>query len=72
MHIPIPDIFSAYNRKLVWDDAEGAHRRYEDAVSAEGAGRAGDCIACGQCESACPQNLPIIELLQRCAEAFDA
>lgn len=72
MHIPIPDIFSAYNRKLVWDDAEGARRRYEDAVSAEGAGRAGDCIACGQCVGACPQNLPIIELLQRCAEAFDA
>ena len=29
------------------------------------------CIQCGQCEAACPQRLPIIELLQECAEAFD-
>ena len=38
-NIPIPDIFSAYNRRLVWDDDEGARKRYAEAVSAEGAGR---------------------------------
>ena len=71
-NIPIPDIFSAYNRRLVWDDDEGARKRYAEAVSAEGAGRASDCIACGQCEGACPQSLPVIELLKKCAEVFDA
>ena len=28
------------------------------------------CIRCGQCENACPQNLPIIDLLKQAAEAF--
>ena len=71
-HIPIPDIFSAYNRLLIYGDEAGAQKRYDEAVSAESAGRASDCIACGQCESACPQSLPIIDLLNRCAAAFEA
>ncbi|MBO4538076.1 MAG: 4Fe-4S dicluster domain-containing protein, partial [Erysipelotrichaceae bacterium] len=38
----------------------------EYAIVTEGKGRASDCIQCGQCESVCPQHLPIIELLQNC------
>jgi predicted aldo/keto reductase-like oxidoreductase len=34
-------------------------------------GRAGDCIACGQCEGLCPQHLPIIEHLQAVSKHFD-
>ena len=33
-------------------------------------GRAADCIGCGQCESVCPQHLPIRKLLAETAEAF--
>ena len=29
------------------------------------------CIQCGQCESVCPQHLPIIELLQNAAKVLD-
>lgn len=64
MQIPIPDIFAAMNLKLGNGQLEEAKRTYLKAA-AEGH-RASDCIECGQCESACPQHLSIIELLKDC------
>lgn len=71
MNIPIPDIFAARNRELIWGDAERAKRDYLDAVGKEGAGKASDCITCGQCEGACPQSIPIISWLEECAAAYE-
>ena len=34
-------------------------------------GRARDCIGCGRCERACPQHLPIRELLKKVSAVFD-
>ena len=34
--------------------------------------KAGDCIGCGVCETRCPYNLPIREMLARCKEEFGA
>ena len=34
-------------------------------------GEAGTCLACGACESVCPQHLPIIDLLAEASEAGD-
>ena len=34
--------------------------------------KAGDCIGCGGCESRCPYQLPIREMLARCKEEFGA
>ena len=34
--------------------------------------RAGDCIGCGVCESRCPYQLPIRQMLARCKEEFGA
>ena len=34
-------------------------------------GKASDCIRCGKCEHACPQHLPIRELLTEVAKEFE-
>ena len=63
MNIPIPDIFNVENRKK--GQPEFRSKR-EYAIVTLHKGKASDCIACGQCEGACPQHLPIISLLEQC------
>ncbi|MDR1134643.1 MAG: aldo/keto reductase [Clostridiales Family XIII bacterium] len=60
--IPIPKVFGAYNRKLVYDDLSAAQLQYSVEVFRRG--RASDCIACGECERVCPQHIGIIEILK--------
>ena len=67
-HIPIPDVLAAMNLRLVNGQLDEAREAYAAATGAQGAGSAADCIACGQCEAACPQHLPIIRHLARAAE----
>ena len=68
MQIKIPDIFSARNQDIIFGQTERARNRYAQIIK-DSAG-ADQCIQCGQCESACPQNLPIIDLLKQAAKAF--
>ncbi|MBR0218733.1 MAG: aldo/keto reductase [Clostridia bacterium] len=63
MGIPIPEIFNVVNRKR-GSAAFRTVREYN--IVTQGKGRASDCVGCGQCESVCPQHLPIIKLLQEC------
>ena len=63
MSIPIPEIFALRNRQIV-DESLDLKAEYQQA--ADGKGKASDCIECGQCESACPQSLKIIDLLKQC------
>ncbi len=67
MQIPIPEIFTVSNRKA-GSPAFRTVREYN--IVTQGKGRASDCLQCGQCEAACPQHLPIIELLESC-KAFE-
>lgn len=62
-HIPIPEVFAAMNLQLANGQLGEAREAYAAAVGTLGAGSAADCIACGQCEAACPQHLPIIRYL---------
>ena len=66
--IPIPEIFEARNKQLVWGQLEQGKAEYAKAVA--DVGTASDCIACGQCERACPQQIPVIDRLKDCAAAF--
>ena len=67
MGIPIPDIFTVANRRKGSPHFRTV-REYDNVT--QGKGRASDCVQCGQCESACPQHLPIIRLLKECDELF--
>ena len=68
--IDIPGIFSAMNKQLGNGQMDEARAAYFEAAP-EGR-RASDCIGCGQCESACPQSLKIIDGLKQAAEMFEA
>ena len=70
VQIPIPDIFTARNKQLVFGKIDEGNADYA-ALLTKGAGAA-DCIACGQCESVCPQKINIIERLSECAGNFSA
>lgn len=71
MNIPIPRYFSLYNIDLQeskdkpWNP-QGEY--YGRLIQVYGA--ADQCIQCGQCESVCPQHLPIIQHLAEVAEYF--
>lgn len=72
-NIAIPQYFSLYN-EIMREDME--HKGWTVSFSnysalAENHGKAKDCIACGQCERACPQHIDIIENLKHVSERFD-
>ncbi len=67
--IPIPEIFAARNKQLVWEKIEEGKNNYAQAT--EKAGKASQCIACGQCERTCPQQIHVIERLKECAAVFE-
>lgn len=58
----IPRIFAAYNDAYMFDRYEKLSWEYARILKEEG--DAARCVACGQCEEACPQKLQIIDLLQ--------
>lgn len=68
-NIPIPEIFAVKNDAVLNGAWDGGKRGCSIATANKG--KASDCIQCGQCEAACPQHLPIIELLGQCAKEME-
>ncbi len=73
MKIAIPQFFSMYNEDMRehleekgWTVNFTNYNKLTDKF-----GKAKDCIGCGQCESVCPQHLPIIENLKAVSAHFD-
>jgi predicted aldo/keto reductase-like oxidoreductase len=72
MKIAIPKYFSLYNADKQEVKGKGwtPQGEYYERLT-HTFGKASDCVACGQCERACPQHLPIIEDLKLVAEYFE-
>lgn len=68
--INISEILRALNTARLYPNDERPRMFYNNLVS--NSGRAKDCVECGQCESVCPQHLPIVELIKESSEEFDA
>lgn len=73
MSIPIPTYFSLYNADL--QEAEGKPWKPQESYYTNlmmDEGKATACIGCGQCETVCPQHLPIIEDLKKVVSYFES
>ena len=67
--ISIPDLFACLNTKNIHHDWNTDY--YYNSVHTKTGGKASECIACGKCEAACPQHLPIRKLLKDVAKEFE-
>ena len=63
--IDIPTSFLLVNYLRKYDLADWARARYEGAAH-----HAGECVDCGACETRCPYELPIREMLREVAAEF--
>lgn len=68
--INIPDLFSCLNAKRAYNE-DSAGFYYKSVHTGHGHGLASECVGCGKCEAACPQHLPIRELLKDVAAEFE-
>ena len=69
--ISIPDVFRAVNTMTLYNEEFRPRAFYKSMLAATSSGKASDCVACGQCESVCPQHLPIIELMKDAAAKLE-
>ena len=69
MSINIPGVFKAMNNQLVYGNRKGALGNF--AFATRQGGKPSQCIACGQCEGACPQHIGIIGELLRAVEMLE-
>jgi len=69
MRINIPSLFSIYNMVQQFGSNNFPAMHYTRQTQERG--KASDCIACGSCESHCPQHIAIIEELVKVKEMFE-
>ena len=69
-NVNIPHIFSLYNDAFIYGTVQESARAYNSLKKSNS--DASQCVECGQCEQACPQNLPVPELLKEVHEFLEA
>jgi len=71
-NIAIPEYFSLYNEERRAKPKGFSIQKAYYNNFAKTRGKASECIECGQCETACPQRLPIMRHLKEAAAALEA
>lgn len=66
-NVHIPDIFRAWDESLMFDRPEILKNHMKRHI--ENNEDPSRCVECGMCEAACPQHLPIIDLLKQAHDA---
>jgi uncharacterized protein len=66
--VAISRIFAIYNEAVVYNAHDRSRMVYEQWMREDE--RADCCLACGECESACPQGIEIIDWLKKADEAL--
>lgn len=70
-NIPIPEYFALLNAdNIEIDKPFNVQQNHYDNLALSH-GKASDCIACGQCETHCPQHIKIIDMLKTVSAKFD-
>ena len=70
-HIAIPEYFSLFNNEQLSNKGGySLQKQYYNTYSKK-FGAASACIGCGKCERACPQHLPVRELLKKVAAHYE-
>lgn len=67
--VEIPRVFGMFNGAYIFNDIEGHKQFYHSFIKPEG--HASNCTACGACEDACPQHIPIIDTMKRVVADFE-
>ena len=67
--IMIPGLIDLYNDYLVYQSTDSLGRRY--GMMTRNGGKASDCQKCRVCEGICPQNLEIVDTLEKVTAVFE-
>jgi predicted aldo/keto reductase-like oxidoreductase len=66
--VNIPGVFSMYNQKAIYGEEGAEITAFSDYGRTSKTAQ--KCVGCGECESACPQQIPIIEWLGKVVDFF--
>jgi predicted aldo/keto reductase-like oxidoreductase len=67
--VNIPQIIALYNEYYAKDRDNAIKKKYKKNIPSEN--QAKKCVRCGRCETLCPQQLPIMDTLNRIAFVFE-
>jgi predicted aldo/keto reductase-like oxidoreductase len=66
--VSIPDILGLYNEYYMSGRSDTVKEKYWEKIATES--HSSNCISCGECESKCPQELPISKLMKETVRMF--